>query len=99
MLHVLTPSFPTRRSSELPAEFRRDTARQNVVMTVHVEAEWSPGDPVAETRWLAQLKERHGLPTAMVGQAWFGRADIADVLAGHAAFPAVKGIQIGRAHV
>jgi predicted TIM-barrel fold metal-dependent hydrolase len=77
----------------LPDDFRRDAARQNVVATVHVEAEWNPKDPVAETRWLMQLKERRGLPTAMVGQAWFGRADIAEVLAGHAAFPAVKGIR------
>ena len=77
----------------LPHDFRRDAARQNVVMTVHVEAEWNPGDPVAESRWLTQLKERHGLPTAMVGQAWFARPDIAEVLAGHAAFPAVKGIR------
>ena len=77
----------------LPDDFRRDSAGQNVVMTVHVEAEWDPRDPVAETRWLMQLRERHGLPTAMVGQAWFARADIAEVLAGHAAFPAVKGIR------
>lgn len=77
----------------LPDDFRRDAARQNVVMTVHVEAETDPKDPVAETRWLAELRQRHGLPTAMVGQAWFGRADIAEVLAGHAAFPAVKGIR------
>jgi predicted TIM-barrel fold metal-dependent hydrolase len=77
----------------LPDDLRRDAASQNVVMTVHVEAEWDPRDPVAETRWLTQLKERCGLPTAMVGQAWFARPDIAEVLAGHAAFPAVKGVR------
>lgn len=77
----------------LPEDFRRDAARQNVVKTVHVEAEWDPRDPVAETRWLAQLKEQDGLPTAMVAQAWFARPDIAEVLAGHAVFPAVKGVR------
>jgi predicted TIM-barrel fold metal-dependent hydrolase len=81
------------RRDYMPEDFRRDAARQNVVMTVHVEAETDPSDPVAETRWLMRVREQHGLPTAMVGQAWFARGDIAEVLAGHAAFPAVKGIR------
>lgn len=81
------------RRDYMPDDFRRDVARQNVVMTVHVEAETDPRDPVAETRWLMGVQKQYGLPTAMIGQAWFGRGDIGEVLAGHAAFPAVKGIR------
>lgn len=77
----------------LPDDFRRDAANQHVVKTVHVEAEWDPGDPVGETRWLQELANTHGLPTAAVGQAWFGRDDIADVLAGHAEYPVVRSIR------
>lgn len=85
--------YSALRRDYLPEDFRRDAAKQNVVMTVHVEAEWDPRDPLAETRWLMQLKEEQGLPTTMVGQAWFARDDVAEVLAGHAAFPAVKGVR------
>ena len=77
----------------LPDDFRRDAVNQHVVKTVHVEAEWDPGDPVGETRWLQELANAHGLPTAAVGQAWFGRDDIADVLAGHAEYPIVRSIR------
>ncbi len=44
----------------LPADYFADTARQNVVRTVHLEAESDPIDPVAETRWLHQLAQRVG---------------------------------------
>lgn len=85
--------YAALKRNYLPDDYRRDTARQNVVKTVHVEAEWDPADPVAETRWLAGVAERTGLPSAIVGQAWFAREDIAEVLAGHAACPLVRGIR------
>ncbi|MDP6566505.1 MAG: amidohydrolase family protein [Alphaproteobacteria bacterium] len=77
----------------LPDDYRRDTAGFEVRATVHVEAEWNPADPVAESRWLHELAERHGRPDAIVGQAWFGRDDIDRVLAGHAELPLVRGIR------
>ena len=36
------------RRSYLPADYRRDSARQNVIATVHMEAEVKRNDPVAE---------------------------------------------------
>jgi predicted TIM-barrel fold metal-dependent hydrolase len=42
---------------------------------------------------LTQLAERRGLPTACVGQAWFDRRDVAEVLAGQAEFPLMSGIR------
>lgn len=77
----------------LPNDFRRDHGNQNVVASVHMEAEYDPRDPVAETRWLHDMAEAEGLPHAIIGQAWFCRDDIADVLAGHAAFPLIRGIR------
>ena len=85
--------YSTIKRDYLPDDLRRHAANQRVVKTVHVEAEWDPRDPVGETRWLQELAGRHGLPTAVVGQAWFGRDDIADVLAGHAEYPIVRGIR------
>ena len=77
----------------LPADYRADTKDFQIVGTVHVEAEWRPSDPLGETRWLHDLAETEGLPSAIVGQAWFARDDIADVLMGQAAFPLMRGVR------
>jgi predicted TIM-barrel fold metal-dependent hydrolase len=85
--------YSALRRNYLPEDFIKDTASFDVRKTIHVEAEWYPGDPVGETRWLMELKSRHGLPTAVVAQAWFDREDIDDVLAAQAAFGPVRGIR------
>lgn len=83
---------PIRRSY-LPADYRRDSRDFDIVKTVYVEAEWNSNDPIGETRWVHEMAERHGLPNAMVAQAWLDRADVADVLAQQAAFPLVRSVR------
>ena len=85
-------STPIRRNY-LPADYRHDVKRFNVVKTVYVEAEWNPDDPIGETRWVHAMAARHGLPNAMVAQAWLDRADAAEVLAQQAAFPLVRSVR------
>jgi predicted TIM-barrel fold metal-dependent hydrolase len=77
----------------LPANYRRDTARFNVVKTVYVEAEWDRRDPIGETRWVHETSRREGLPHAMVAQGWLDSADAAQVLAEQAAFPLVRSVR------
>ena len=81
------------RRNYLPDDLRRDSAGLDLHMTVHMEAEWDRTDPVAETRWLEALKADTGLPTACIGHAEFERANIGEVLAGHAASPLMRGIR------
>jgi len=81
------------RRNYLPADFRRDCGAHHVVKTVYVEAEWDPQDPIGETRWVSALAAAHGLPNAIVAQAWLDRADAAQVLAAQAAFPLVRGVR------
>lgn len=81
------------RKTYLPDDYRRDSARFNVVGTVYVEAEWDPTDPIGETRWVHDVAERCGLPNAVVAQAWLDRDDAAHVLAQQAAFPLVRSIR------
>lgn len=76
-----------------PDDYRRDTAAWNLIGSVHIEAESDPADPVAETRWLHGLAESHGLPKAIVAQAWLDRDDAADVLRAQAGFPLVRGVR------
>ena len=81
------------RRTYLPDDYRRDARALNVVKTVYVEAEWDPGDPIGETRWVHETAARHGLPSAMVAQAWLDRADVSEVLARQAAFPLVRSVR------
>jgi predicted TIM-barrel fold metal-dependent hydrolase len=85
--------YSALRRNYLPADYLHDSARQNVVKTVHVETEWDPADPVGETRWLQEIIEATGFPHAIVAQAHLDRGDVEAVLVGHAAFPQVRGIR------
>lgn len=85
--------YTALRRNYLPADFRRDCGAHRVVKTVYVEAEWDPQDPVGETRWVSALAAAHGLPNAIVAQAWLDRAEVAEVLAAQAAFPLVRGVR------
>lgn len=81
------------RRTYLPIDYRRESKDFTIVGMVHVEAEYDPTDPVAETRWLEPIAERTGLPSACVCQAWLDRADVEQVLAAQAAFPLVRGVR------
>ena len=81
------------RRDYLPEDYRRDSGRQNVVATVHMEAECRRDDPVAETKWIHEIAAKHGFPNAVIGHAEFERDDIAALLKGHAAYPLTRGIR------
>ena len=83
---------PLRRNY-LPQDYFRDTHGREVAGTVYVETEWDPRDPTGETAWVQQLADQHGVPSAVVAQAWLDREDVAEVLAAQAAFPFVRGIR------
>lgn len=53
--------------------FSREIRHQPVVGVVHVQATTPPGDPVEETRWLAEQNRRSAAPHAIVA-----RADLCD---------------------
>ena len=81
------------RRNYLPADYRTDVAEYPVVGTVHMEAEFNPSDPVAETEWLERLAAQEGLPNACVAQARLDDPAVGMVLAAQAARPLVRGIR------
>lgn len=85
--------YSSIRRNYLPEDYRRDTARQNVVASVYIETEVRPEDEVAETRWVHEIAEKHGFPHACIGHARFEGDDIASVLKGHAQYPLLRGIR------
>jgi len=85
--------YTALRRNYLSEDFRTDSAGHRVLGTVHVEAEWDPQDPAGETRWVSALAAAHGIPNAIVAQAWLDRPDVAQVLAAQAAFPLVRAVR------
>jgi predicted TIM-barrel fold metal-dependent hydrolase len=78
------------RRNYLPDDYAKDTAKHNIVRTIHMEAEFSASDPIGETRWIATIREEFGRPDACVAQVWFDRPDIDEILAAQATFPFVR---------
>ncbi len=71
---------PIRRDY-LVEDYRRDAKNQNVVATVHVEADWDKADSsLAEIRWLETLDKSSGVAARYIGRAPLGSADAANVL-------------------
>ena len=85
--------YSALKRNYVPRDYRADTRNHRVVKTVYVEAEWDPADPLGETRWVSALAAKHGIPNAIVAQAWLDRADAAEVLAAQAANPLVRAIR------
>jgi predicted TIM-barrel fold metal-dependent hydrolase len=85
--------YSALKRNYLPPNYRADVGRHNVVKTVHIEAEWDRASPVAETRWLETIRATYDLPTAIVGHAALDQPDVAEVLAGQARSPLVRGIR------
>lgn len=77
----------------MPVDYRAVTGPHRVIASVTMEGEWDESDPVAESRWITQVAETHGTPAAHVARAFLHRADVEEVLAGHAAYPIVRGIR------
>jgi predicted TIM-barrel fold metal-dependent hydrolase len=75
------------------ANLRADTAPLRVAASVHIEAERSRTEQVAETRWVAETARANGLPTAIVAHVSFLQPDRDAILAAHAAEPLVRGIR------
>lgn len=77
----------------LPADYLRDIVGTGVVASVYMEAEWTPGDGMAEVRTVERYREESGVPGSMVAQAWLDAPDAAERLSELAAAPAVKSVR------
>lgn len=81
------------RRDYLVADYLRDTANQNIVASVHIEALWDPSDMVGETRWLETLDKSRGVAIRYIAAAPFGTPEAAGILEQQASFERVVGIR------
>lgn len=86
-------NYDALKRNYLPADYRKDAEGFDLVCSVFIETEWNPADPLGEVDWVSSLREREGLPSVMVAQAWLDRDDAEQVLAAHGRNPFVRGIR------
>lgn len=93
MLDRVFGDYSAIRKDYLMDDFLADIKNQNVVKTVHLQVEYDHNDPVAETRWLQSVADKHGYPHGIVGFADLSSRDVQRVIEAHLEFPNVRGIR------
>jgi predicted TIM-barrel fold metal-dependent hydrolase len=93
MLDRVFGDYSAIRTDYLIDNFLADIKNQNVVKTVHLQVEYDHNDPVAETRWLQSVADKHGYPHGIVGFADLSSPNLQEVLEGHLQYPNVRGIR------
>jgi predicted TIM-barrel fold metal-dependent hydrolase len=78
----------------LVADLLADAAGLGLERSVHVQANFDPENPVAETEWLEKVASAHGFPHAIVAFADFSSDGIQPLLDAHAAAsPRMRGVR------
>jgi len=91
--HFFLGNYDALKHDFMPDDYRSETAGYDIVATVHVDAEWDRSSQVAETAWLHEVAAKDGMPNAVVGHAWLAGDNCEAVLAGHCAYPMMRGIR------
>ena len=83
------------RKSYLLEDYLEDSKNQNIIKSVHVQAEHDDDKPVNETAWLQNLADTHSsnLPSAIVAYADFSTNNISEVLDAHQEYNSTRGIR------
>jgi predicted TIM-barrel fold metal-dependent hydrolase len=81
------------RRTYLAPDLLRHAAGSGLTKTVHIQADLSEDDPVAETRWLQQTADETGIPTAIVAYVNVADRNVDEALAAHLAYANVRGIR------
>jgi len=83
------------RKSYLLEDYLQDSKNQNIIKSVHVQAEHDDDKPVNETAWLQSLADTHSskLPNAIVAYADFSNNNVTEILDAHQEYKNTRGIR------
>lgn len=83
------------RKNYLLEDYIEDTKNQNIIKSVHVQAEHDDDKPVNETAWLQNLADTHSskLPSAIVAFADFSKNNVSEILDAHQEYKNTRGIR------
>lgn len=83
------------RKNYLLEDYIEDSKNQNIIKSVHVQAEHDDDKPVNETAWLQSLADTHSskLPNAIVAFADFSKNNVSEILDAHQEYKNTRGIR------
>ena len=83
------------RKSYLIEDYLEDAKNQNIIKSVHVQAEHDDDKPVNETAWLQNLADTQSskLPNAIVAFADFSKNNVSEILDAHQEYKNTRGIR------
>ena len=83
------------RKNYLLEDYIEDSKNQNIIKSVHVQAEHDDDKPVNETAWLQKLADTHSskLPNAIVAFADFSKNNVSEILDAHQEYKNTRGIR------
>ena len=77
----------------LAEEFKRDLARHGITQSVYIQINVNPADEVAETAWVQEVADEHGVPNGIVAFANLADPDVGKTLDAHMAYANLRGIR------
>jgi predicted TIM-barrel fold metal-dependent hydrolase len=81
------------RQDYLVDDLLNDFGSNNVVKSVHVQANYDPSKPVEETAWLQDVADESGYPHAIIGHAIMTDPGVEQTLRDHAAYANTRGVR------
>lgn len=90
---IFGPYEPIKRDY-LIDEYIADATSAGITQSVYVQANWPLDQVVAEVRWLNELHQQTGWPTAVIGSADLFSPDAVEVMKDQAALPVVRGTRL-----
>jgi len=89
-LHLAGDLTPVRHTYT-PEDLKADAKDQNLVKSVHLQAECS--DEVGEAKWLQSLADKQGFPHAIIAHADLRSPDLEALLKTYKTLPNVRGVR------
>jgi predicted TIM-barrel fold metal-dependent hydrolase len=90
---IFGPYEPIKRDY-LIDEYIADATSGGITESVYVQANWPLDQAVAEVRWLGELHQETGWPTAVIGSADLFSPDAVDVMKEQAELPIMRGTRL-----
>ena len=83
------------RKSYLLDDYLNDAKNQNLIKSVHVQAEHDDDSPVSETEWLQTIADNHNskMPNAIIAFADFSKDNVVEILDRHQEYKNTRGIR------
>ena len=88
-------SFKSIKKSYLLDDYLNDAKNQNLVKSIHVQAEHDAMNPIEETKWLQNISDNNNLkiPNGIVAFADFSKERVSEDLDQHLVYKNVRGIR------